>query len=55
MVFSVYGFAMGHSETIRHDELFAFRRLAGETLSYDDKALEAATRNGTIMEIRRNG
>ena len=40
---------------IRRDELKAFRKLAGEMLALDDKALAAAMRNGTIMEIECHG
>lgn len=50
--FFVYGFAKSDRDNIRRDELKAFRRLASEMLAYDDKALEAAIKNGTITEIR---
>ena len=53
--FFVYGFAKSDRDNIRRDELKAFRKLAGEMLAYDDKALEAALKNGTIMEIRPHG
>lgn len=53
--FFVYGFAKSDRDNIRRDELKAFRRLADEMLAYDDKALRAATKNGTIMEIRCHG
>jgi len=35
--------------------LRAFRKLAGEMLAYDDKALAAASENGTIVEIKYDG
>jgi len=53
--FFVYGFAKSDRDNIRRDELKAFRKLAGEMLALDDKALAAATRNGTIMEIECHG
>ncbi len=53
--FFVYGFAKSDRDNIRRDELKAFRKLADEMLAYDDKALEAAMKNGTIMEIRCHG
>lgn len=53
--FFVYGFAKSDRDNIRRDELKAFRKLAGEMLAYDDKALEAALKNGTILEIRPHG
>jgi len=51
----VYGFAKSDRDNIRRDELKAFRKLAGEMLTLDDKALAAAMRNGTIMEIECHG
>lgn len=53
--FFVYGFAKSDRDNIRRDELKAFRGLAGEMLAYGDKALKAAMKNGTIMEIRCDG
>ncbi len=53
--FFVYGFAKSDRDNIRRDELKAFRKLAGEMLTLDDKALVAAMRNGTIMEIECHG
>jgi hypothetical protein len=55
MAFFVYGFAKSDRDNIGRDELKAFRRLADEMLAYDGEALEAAMRNGTIMEMRRHG
>ena len=49
--FFVYGFAKNDRDNIRRDELRAFRKLAGEMLMLDDKALVAAMRNGTITEV----
>lgn len=53
--FFVYGFAKSDRDNIRQDELRAFRKLAGEMLALDDKALAAATKNGTITEIDCHG
>jgi hypothetical protein len=53
--FFVYGFAKSDRDNIRRDELKAFRKLADEMLAYDDKALAAAMKNGTITEIRCHG
>ncbi len=53
--FFVYGFAKSDRDNIRRDELKAFRKLAGEMFTLDDKSLVAAMRNGTIMEIECHG
>jgi hypothetical protein len=53
--FFVYGFAKSGQASIRRDELKAFRLLAEEMLSLDDRALSAAMKNGTIMEIKFDG
>ena len=53
--FFVYGFAKSDRDNIRRDELKAFRKLASEMLALDDRALVAAMRNGTIMEIECHG
>ena len=53
--FFVYGFAKSDRNNIRRDELKAFRKLAGEMLALDDKALQAAMKNGTITEIECHG
>lgn len=53
--FFVYGFAKSDQDNIRRDELNAFRKLAGEMLTLNDKALAAAIKNGTIMEIEYHG
>ena len=53
--FFAYGFAKRERDNIRRDELKAFRKLADEMLAYDDKALAAAMKNGTIVEIRCHG
>jgi hypothetical protein len=55
VAFFVYGFAKSDRDNIRRDELKAFRRLASEMLTLDDKALAAAMRNGTVMEIECYG
>ena len=53
--FFVYGFAKNDRDNIRRDELKAFRKLAAAMLAYDDKALAAAMKNGTVTEIRCHG
>ena len=53
--FFVYGFAKRDQDNIRRDELNAFRKLSGEMLMLDDKALSAAIKNGTITEIGYHG
>lgn len=53
--FFVYGFAKSDRDNIRRDELKAFRKLASEMFTLDDKALEAAMRNGTIVEVKCHG
>ena len=55
MAFFVYGFAKNDRDNIRRDELRAFRKLADEMLGFDDMAVTAAKKNGTIMEIRGYG
>ncbi len=54
--FFVYGFAKNdRDKDIDRQELKAFRLLATEMLAMDGKALAAALKNGTIMEIDGNG
>jgi hypothetical protein len=53
--FFVYGFPKSGRANIRRDELKAFRKLADEMLTLDDKALAAAMKNGTITEIGCHG
>lgn len=53
--FFVYGFAKNDRDNIKRDELKAFRKLADQMLGYDDKALAAAMKNGTITEIMCHG
>ena len=53
--FFAYGFAKSDRGNIRKDELKAFRKLAEEMLGLDDKALQAAMANGTIMEVICDG
>jgi hypothetical protein len=50
-----YGFAKNDRDNIKRDELTAFRKLADQMLGYDDKALAAAMKNGTITEIMCHG
>jgi hypothetical protein len=49
--FYVYGFAKKDLDNITAAELRAFRLLAKEMLATSDGALDAAKRNGTLMEI----
>ncbi|MEI6569390.1 MAG: type II toxin-antitoxin system RelE/ParE family toxin [Verrucomicrobiota bacterium] len=53
--FFVHGFAKNEQDNIRDDELAAFRLLAAELMTYDDKALASAIANGTLMEVMCNG
>ena len=53
--FFVYGFAKNDRDNIGRGELKAFRLLAAEMLAMDSKALSAALKNGTIMEIGGDG
>jgi hypothetical protein len=53
--FFAYGFAKNERDNIDRRELRAFRLLAAEMLALDDKALEIATKNGTITEIGGHG
>jgi len=53
--FFAYGFAKSDRGNIRKDELKAFRLLAAEMLAMDDKALRAAAKNGTIIEVICDG
>jgi hypothetical protein len=53
--FFVYGFAKNDRDNIDRQELRAFRLLAAEMLAMDEKALMAALKNGTIMEIEGDG
>jgi len=55
IAFFVYGFAKNDRDNIDRQELRAFRLLAAEMLAMDRRALTAALRNGTIMEIDGNG
>jgi hypothetical protein len=49
--FFVFGFAKNERDNIKRDELAAFRKLAKTMLAFDEAALAAALRNGTITEI----
>lgn len=53
--FFVYGFAKNDRDNVDRQELKAFRLLANEMLTMDDEALQAAMKNGTIMEIKEHG
>ena len=50
-----YGFAKNQRENIGRPELKAFRKLSEVMLSLDDRALEAAISNGTMMEVICDG
>ena len=50
--FFVYGFAKNERDNIRPDELKAFRALAKEMLRYENSALDASLKNGTLKEIK---
>jgi hypothetical protein len=53
--FFVYGFAKNERDNIKRDELAGFRKLAKTMLAFDDAALAAALKNGTITEIMCDG
>lgn len=53
--FFVYGFAKNDRANIKQNELKAFVKLADQMLGYDDTALAAAMKNGTITEIMCHG
>jgi hypothetical protein len=55
MAIFAYGFAKSDRDNIEWDELKAFRKLAHEMLTLNDKALAAAIKNGTITEIMCHG
>ena len=55
MAFFAYCFAKSDRDNIERGDLKAFRKLADEMLALDDKALAAATRNGTVTEIECHG
>jgi hypothetical protein len=54
LAFFAYGFAKNERDNISPKELRAFRKLAGQMLQMNEKALIAAMRNGTITEIHCN-
>ncbi len=53
--FFVFGFAKNVRANISVDELKALKRLAKELLSYSDKALTEAIKNGALIEVEDNG
>jgi hypothetical protein len=55
LAFFVFGFAKNERDNIDRAELKAFRRLAQEMLALDAAALQAAKKNGTIVEIECHG
>jgi hypothetical protein len=52
--FFIYGFAKNEQDTIRDDELEAFKMLAVVMMAYDDEVLAKATANGTLTEVMCN-
>ncbi|MNC94972.1 hypothetical protein D3C83_119710 [compost metagenome] len=48
-------FAAKQGIAVDRQELRAFRLLAAQMLAMDGKAIKAAVKNGTIMEIDGNG
>lgn len=50
----MHGFARNERDTIRDDELAAFRMLAAMMTAYDDDALAKAMENGTLTEVIGN-
>ena len=53
--FFVYGFAKSGRDTLRRDELKAFRLLADAMLAMDEGGFRAALANGTIVEVTCDG
>lgn len=53
--FFVYGFAKSDRESLRPDELAAFRLPADEYFGLDKSGLATAQSVGTIMEVTSNG
>ena len=53
--FFVYGFAKNSRANINVDELRALKHLAKELLSYSDKHLLEAVKNGVLLEVEHNG
>ena len=53
--FFVYGFTKNTRANISADELKALRNLAKELLSYSDKELHQAVRNGALTEVEHDG
>lgn len=51
--FFVYGFAKSERDSIRRDELKAFKSLASEMLGYDEAALKKALESGAVVEVKR--
>lgn len=49
--FFAYGFAKSRRDSLRPDELAAFRMLADEMLGLTGAGLAAAAANGTIIEV----
>jgi len=50
--FFVHGFAKNERDNIEKDELVALKKLGGELLSFDDKALRRVLASGTLVEVR---
>lgn len=55
LAFFVYGFAKSARDNLRRDELRAFRKLADEMLALDKYGIEAAIKNGTVVEVVCDG
>lgn len=53
--FFVYGFAKSARANISADELKALKYLAKQLLSYSDKTLTEAVKNGALIEVEDNG
>ena len=52
LAFFVYGFAKSNRDSLRRNELDAFRMLADEMLGMTQASLAAALANGTIIEVK---
>jgi hypothetical protein len=53
--FFVHGFAKNEQDTIRDDELAAFKMLAADMLNYDEATLANAIAAGTLTEVMGDG
>ena len=53
--FFIYGFAKNERDNIRRDEKAAIKKLAPYLLNLSEEGVDALIKNGTYVEVRRNG